>query len=502
MAADDLLAMRQIVKRFPGMTALDQVDFSVRSGEIHALMGENGAGKSTLIKVMTGVLPCEGGEILLEGHEIKPRSTFDAARLGIRTVYQEVNLAPNLSVAENICLGKFRARKLGIGWQQMTAQAEEAIAKLGLQLDVRRPLSDFSVAIQQMVAIARAVSITPRVLVLDEPTSSLDSAETDQVFSVMRRLKEQGLGIVFVSHFLDQVFAVSDRITVLRNGKLVAVESAATMGPKGLVRHMIGRSPDEVEKPRLERESRTAEATPLIAVTGLAKKSSIEGVDLSVGKGEVVGLAGLLGSGRTETLNLLFGIDHRDSGSLEIDGKPAHGWSCRKAIRMGIGMCTEDRKVSGIVPELSVVENIVLAMQARRSVFRPLSVKDRRETARRMVELLRISTTDIDKPIQFLSGGNQQKCLLARWLVMEPRLLLLDEPTRGIDIGAKQEILSLIEDLRAKGMGLVIADSELGELLRVATGTVVLRDRKMVCALEGAEASEEKVMALMAEGSA
>ncbi len=502
MTSEELLSLQKIVKRFPGMVALDSVDFSLKAGEIHALMGENGAGKSTLIKVLTGVLPCDGGNMFLEGHEIKPMSTFEASNLGIRTVYQEVNLAPNLSVAENICLGQFKSHGIGLGWKQMVLQAQEAIEKLSLRIDVRQPLSDFSVAIQQMVAIARAVSVTPKVLVLDEPTSSLDTAGVEQVFNVMRHLRDQGLGIIFVSHFIDQVFAVSDRITVLRNGKLVAVETAAAMGPKGLVQHMIGRSEAETQRnPDAAREP-LAKGAPLLEAISLGKRASVNGVDIWVGKGEVIGLAGLLGSGRTESLRLLFGVDSRDKGKLQVDGKPVRRWSCRRAIRLGVGLCTEDRKVSGIIPELSVRENIMLALQARRSIFAPLSLRKQRETANRMVELLRIATTDIDKPIQFLSGGNQQKCLLARWLVTEPKLLLLDEPTRGIDVGAKQEILELIDSLREAGMALIIADSELSELLRVSTTTVVLRDRHMVAKLEAAEATEEKVMSLMAEGSA
>jgi simple sugar transport system ATP-binding protein len=484
------------------MVALDNVDFSLRAGEIHALMGENGAGKSTLIKVMTGALPCEGGEIVLEGQEIKPRSTFEAANLGIRPVYQEVNLAPNLSVAENICLGQFHFQRVGLGWKQMVVQAENAVEKLALHIDVRRPLSDFSVAIQQMVAIARAMAVTPKVLVLDEPTSSLDSAEVEQVFTVMRRLRDNGLGIVFVSHFLDQVFAVSDRITVLRNGKLIAVDTAAAMGPKTLVRHMIGRGETEGERTRQTPSIQPPSGKSLIKAIGIGKRSTISDVDVSVSPGEVIGLAGLLGSGRTETLRLLFGEDHCDSGRLEVNGKQVSRWNCRRAIQSGFGFCTEDRKVSGIVPELSVRENILIALQARRNLFAPLSLKQQRETANRMVKLLNIATTDVDKPIQFLSGGNQQKCLLARWLVTEPTLLLLDEPTRGIDVGAKQEILDLIEDLRAKGMGLIIADSELRELLRVATGVVVLRDRKLIQYLGASEAHEDAILSMMAEGSA
>ena len=501
MADPDLLTLRGIVKRFPGMVALDHVDFSVKAGEVHALMGENGAGKSTLIKIMTGALALDEGEILLEGATVQPRTTFEAAQLGIRPVYQEVNLAPNLSVAENICLGQFNHRRVGLGWKQMVSQAEEAVAKLSLQIDVQRPLSDYSVALQQMIAIARAVAVTPKVLVLDEPTSSLDAGEVEQVFAVVRHLRNQGLGIIFVSHFIDQVFAISDRITVLRNGKMVAVDTAQAMGPQGLVRHMIGRG--EIESPtRTVQHKAPTDGPTVLAAEGIGRRSAVHGVSLNIQQGDVVGLAGLLGSGRTETLRLLFGADKRDTGQLSIHGQPTGRWTVKKSIRSGFGFCTEDRKVSGIIPELSVRENIILALQARRNVFAPLSASKQREVADRMVAALRVATTDIDKPIQFLSGGNQQKCLLARWLVTEPKLLLLDEPTRGIDIGAKQEILELINDLREKGMSLVIADSELAELLRVATEIAVLRDREFVASDRSGQLKEEAIMALMAEGTA
>ncbi len=500
-AQTELLTLRRIEKRFPGMIALDGVNFTLKAGEIHALMGENGAGKSTLIKVLTGVLPLDGGEILLDGQAICPASTFAAAHLGIRTVYQEINLATNLSVAENVCLGQFDARRVGLDWKGMIRLGEESVAKLGLELDVRRPLSDFSVAIQQMIAIARAIAVTPKVLILDEPTSSLDSAEVDQVFRVMRKLKDLGLGIVFVSHFLDQIYAVSDRITVLRNGKLVATSPISEMGPQDLVRHMIGHSPSEETPIEREPTASSVKPEPIIRAKSLSRRMSVDSVDLSVGPGEVLGLAGLLGSGRTETLRLLFGVDAKDGGDLEFNGKPLTRWNCRKAIRAGMGFCTEDRKVSGIIPELSVRENILLVLQARRGILGPLPKRQQQELALQLVKKLRIATTDVEKPIQFLSGGNQQKCLLARWLVIEPKLLLLDEPTRGIDVGAKAEILQLIVELRKQGMALIIADSELSELLRVCTSTAVMRDRKILQTLPTSELTEERVMALMAEGN-
>ncbi len=499
MSQSPLLAMRGIVKRFPGVVALDGVDFTLRSGEIHALMGENGAGKSTLIKVMTGVHTADGGEILLDGQPIRPSSPQDAARIGISTVYQEVNLAPNLSVAENICLGREPKGPFGIKWREMQGRAEEALSRLGIKIDVRRPLGSYSIAIQQMAAIARALDVSAKVLVLDEPTSSLDSDEVEQLFSAMRRLRDEGMGIVFITHFLEQVYAVSDRITVLRNGQFVSETPAGDLPRLELVSQMIGRDASELEG-RAEVHRQFGEE-PLFLAENVSGHNSVEDVSFSIRPGEVVGLAGLLGSGRTEVVRLIFGLDQADRGRVEIHGRPARHHSTGRAIKAGFGLCPEDRKADGILPGLSVRENIILVLQARRGWHRPLSRAQQREISEKFIASLRISPPDAEKPINLLSGGNQQKAMLARWLAAEPQLLLLDEPTRGIDIGAKFEIMSLVDELSGKGMGFVFVSSELAEVIHTCSKVVVMRDRKMEATLTGAEINEENLMQLMAEGS-
>ncbi|MDR3690273.1 MAG: sugar ABC transporter ATP-binding protein [Fimbriimonas sp.] len=497
-----LLEMRGIDKSFPGVKALDSVDFTLRSGEIHALMGENGAGKSTLIKVLTGVFPKDGGSIALEGKLIHPRTPLHAQTLGISTVYQEVNLVPTLSVAENIFLGREPTRFGSIQWRRMKAASEQALAKLDIQINVGRLLSSYSIAIQQMVAIARAVEIEAQVLVLDEPTSSLDKDEVRQLFAVMQKLKSQGLGILFVSHFLDQVFEVSDRITILRNGRLVGERQTSSITRLQLVSMMIGKSEDEVAVMASHnvRDLPTATGEPFLTATGLTKRGSVGPVDLQVRKGEVVGLAGLLGSGRTETAQIIFGVEHPDQGTIHVEGQPVRISNPRKAIRLGFGFLSEDRKMAGIIPNLSIRENIVLALQANRGWLRKISQRQQQELADRYIKALKIATPDADKPISQLSGGNQQKVLLARWLASQPKLLILDEPTRGVDVGAKAEIEGLVYQMCADGMAILFISSELDELLRDSSRLVVMRDRKKVGELSGDRLNSAELMNTIAAG--
>jgi simple sugar transport system ATP-binding protein len=500
MTPAPLLALRGIVKAFPGVRALDGVDFTLRAGEIHALLGENGAGKSTLIKVLTGVHEADAGEILMEGRPIRPRSPMEAQRLGISAVYQEINLVPDLSVAENLLLGRPPMRFGMIDWRGMNRRAEEAVARLGIRLNVRRRLGDLSPALQQMTALARALQIQARVLVLDEPTSSLDAAEVRQLFEVMRRLKAEGLGIVFISHFLDQVYATADRLTVLRNGKLVGEYEAARLGRLELVALMLGRDVEEVR--RMEQRhapaAARAERAPLLRAEGIGRRGGIGPVDLSVRAGEVVGLAGLLGSGRTETARLLFGIDRARQGRLLIDDRPVTLGSPRAAIARGLGFCPEDRKTDGIVPGLSVRENLVLALQARHGAWRRLTRARQDALVERFVRALGIATPDADKPVEQLSGGNQQKVLLARWLAAEPRLLILDEPTRGIDVGAKAEIEKLVAQLSADGMAILFISSELEEVARGCHRVVVLRDGRSIGELAGDQIQVERIVGMIA----
>ncbi|WP_434713115.1 sugar ABC transporter ATP-binding protein [Rhizobium sp. YTUHZ045] len=480
---ENILAASAISKFFPGAVALDKVDFTLRRGEVHALLGENGAGKSTLIKCITGAYHRDGGSLMLDGLEINPANTLAAQKLGIGTVYQEVNLLANLSVAENLFLGR-QPRRFGMtDVRAMNRKARELLAGYGIDIDVTAELARFSVAVQQVVAIARAVDLSGKVLILDEPTASLDNQEVALLFRIIEDLKKRGLGIVFITHFLEQVYAISDRITVLRNGKLVGTRDAAELPRQGLIAMMLGRELAQAEEAVGERSIAAGEVR--YRFSGYGKRGKVKPFDLDVRAGEVVGVAGLLGSGRTETAELLFGVEHADSGSATIDGQLVTLSSPRAAIEKGFGFCPEDRKTDGIVGDLSIRENIALALQARRGWTRPLSRAEQNALADRYIKALDIRTTDREKPIRLLSGGNQQKAILARWLATNPKFLILDEPTRGIDVGAHAEIIRLIEQLCAEGMSLIVISSELEELVAYSSRVIVLRDRQHIAELTG-----------------
>jgi simple sugar transport system ATP-binding protein len=489
-----LLQLRGLTKSFPGVKALAGVEFTARRGEVHALMGENGAGKSTLIKVLTGVYRRDGGEALLEGRAIDAHSPEEAQRLGISTVYQEVNLIPYLSVAENICLGRQPTRFGCIDWQQIHQRARRALARLGLEVDVSGTLANCSIAIQQLVAIARALDLSAKLLILDEPTSSLDEKEVEQLFGVMRKLKAEGLGIVFVTHFLDQVYAVADRITVLRNGRFVGEYEAAKLPRLELISRMMGRDVSELDLRPPSAPGVASQPQPLLQLRQLGRKGSVQPIDLDVAAGEIVGLAGLLGSGRTETVRLVFGVDHADSGTMQLDGAPVRPRSPREAIGLKFGFCPEDRKVAGIIPNLSVRENILLALQANQGWMRHVSPAKQVELADRFIAALNIKTPHREQAVRLLSGGNQQKVILARWLASQPRLLILDEPTRGIDVGAKAEIEKLMARLTGEGLAILFISSDLEEVVRNSHRVVVLRDRRKVAELRGEEISEAGIM--------
>ena len=501
MPEEALLVMRGIDKLFPGVQALKNVDFTLRRGQIHALMGENGAGKSTLIKVLTGVHPGDGGSIAMEGRAIAPTSPRDAERCGISTVYQEVNLIPHLSVAENICLGREDRTAGVIRWGRVRERARRALARLDLKvaINVDCQLSECSIAIQQMVAIARALDVDAKALILDEPTSSLDEAESNELFRIMQGLRDNGLGVIFVTHFLDQVYRVSDTITVLRNGELVGEFPTAELPRLDLVSKMMGKNIEEVK----ELEKRAVATTEsgrrtVVSARHLARKGSLNPIDFDMREGEVLGLAGLLGSGRSETANLLFGVDSADSGRLEVDGKAVRIDSPARAMRLGFGMLTEDRKYSGIIPNLSIKENIILAMQAKQGPFHKISSRKANEIADAFIRALNIKTPSRDQLVKNLSGGNQQKVIIARWLAIHPRLLILDEPTRGIDVGARAEIEELIQKLRSEGMSILLISSELDEVVRNSQRVVVLRDREKIGELSGDDLSEQKILHVIA----
>jgi galactofuranose transport system ATP-binding protein len=495
-----LVTMKGIAKSFPGVVALEDVDFSLRKGEIHALMGENGAGKSTLIKILTGVEHPDKGFIELEGEPVQVRSPHHSQKLGISTVYQEINLCTNISVAENIMLGREPRRFGSINWKKMNDLANQAIERLGIDVDVTQPLGNYSVAIQQMVAIARALEIlSAKVLILDEPTSSLDIHETNLLFDVMRKLKREGIGIVFITHFLDQVYQIADRITVLRNGKLVGTFDIASLPRIELIAKMLGRNVtalDAISKAKSEIEQKEAKEC-LAEARGLGLKGSLEPVDLELNANEVVGVAGLLGSGRTELADLIFGIDTPDIGSLLIKGQKVDRFSPTESLKRGIALCPEDRKAEGIVGDLTIRENIILALQARYGWFKFLSAQKQYEIAQKYIQLLGIHTPSADQLVKNLSGGNQQKVILARWLATQPHVLILDEPTRGIDVGAKAEIQKLVLDLAKEGMSIVFISSELEEVLRISHRIVVLRDRKKA-AEYSSDVSDQTIMHTMA----
>ena len=492
-----LLSIRSLTKTFPGTRALDGVDFDLAAGEVHALLGENGAGKSTLIKCLTGAYRRDGGTMTLDGAEIDPRSTVEAQALGIGTVYQEVNLLPNLTVAQNLMFGR-EPRRFGlIDSRAMRREARALLAQYGLDLDVDRDLGSYSVAIQQIIAIARAVSLSGKVLILDEPTASLDAAEVRMVFDVVRSLREQGLGIVFVSHFLDQVFDLTDRVTVLRNGRKIVTETTADLNRVRLIEHMLGRAlEDEVAAQKADAPE-TARA-PLLRFTNFGRRGRIAPFDLTIGKGEVVGLAGLLGSGRTESAELMFGVQPAQTGQARDDRGALDLKTPRAAIAEGFGFVPEDRKTDGIVADLSIRENIILGLQAARGWARPISRGEQNRLAADFIKRLDIRTSGPEKPIGQLSGGNQQKVVLARWLAMNPRFLILDEPTRGIDVGAHAEILHLIGELTDAGMSVLVISSEIDELVAVADRVIVVSDRRHVAELTGARVTGDEIMRAIA----
>jgi simple sugar transport system ATP-binding protein len=496
--------MRNISKNFPGVKALDQVDFTLRAGEIHALMGENGAGKSTLIKVLTGVEELETGEIRVEGipHPIVNRSPQEAQANGISTVYQEVNLCPNLSVAENIFIGR-EPRKLGaIHWKEINRRAKTVMENLNIHIDVTKALENYSVAIQQMVAIARAVDISAKVLILDEPTSSLDEQEVQKLFRVMNQLKERGIGIIFVTHFLEQMYEISDRVTVLRNGGLVGEYEVESLPRVQLVAKMMGKEFDDLASIKNESSSQKDHSgeEPVVSARGLGHAGTIKPFDLDIYQGEVIGLTGLLGSGRSELARAIYGADKADCGVLHVKGKKVQIHAPIDAMKAGMGFLPENRKEEGVIADLSVRENIIIALQAKRGMFRLLTQREQEKITDEYIKMLQIKTAGRETPVKQLSGGNQQKVILGRWLLTHPDFLILDEPTRGIDVGTKTEIQKLVLKLAGEGMAIMFISSEIEEMLRTVSRMGVLRDGAKVGELEEIQLTQTEVMAAIAGG--
>lgn len=497
-----VVEMTGISIEFPGVKALDGVDFRLFPGEVHSLMGENGAGKSTLIKALTGVYKIDSGTVRVHGTERRFHGTADAQAAGVSTVYQEVNLCTNLTIGENVMLGHEVRGPLGINRRATLRAATEALRKLGIgHLDPRRPLSSISIAMQQLVAISRAMATDSTVLILDEPTSSLDAAEVDQLFGVIRRLRDEGVAILFVSHFLDQVYAISDRITVLRNGRYEG-EFLTRDLPRGrLIATMIGKDLEALASLESSRESRHTLSTeePLLRAVGIGRKGSIEPTDVSVHRGEVVGFAGLLGSGRTELARLLYGADKADTGTITLDGRRVALTSPVAGLDHRIAFSTENRRDEGIVGDLTVRENVVLAVQAKRGWARPLSRREQDEIVQKYIAALNIRPANPNMLAANLSGGNQQKVLLGRWLATQPQVLILDEPTRGIDVGAKAEIQDSVAKLADDGVAVVFISSELEEVVRISDRVLVLKDRaKIGEILNGPEVTAQMVVELIA----
>jgi simple sugar transport system ATP-binding protein len=506
MSADTAVApvveMTGITIRFPGVLALDGVDFFLRPGEVHSLMGENGAGKSTLIKALTGVYAVDGGEIHVGGQERRFGTTADAQAAGISTVYQEVNLCANLSVGENVMLGHEPRRGAGIDWKATHELATHHLESLGLEIDTRSTLSSHSIAIQQLVAIGRAMVREAKVLILDEPTSSLDRGEVEQLFAVMRDLRDRGVAILFVSHFLDQVYEISDRITVLRNGQLVGEYTVADLPRGALVSKMIGRELDELTAlSSVADRAIDRTGAPVLSARGIGRRGVLEPADLSVYDGEVVGVAGLLGSGRTELVRLLYGADRAESGHLEVKGKPAKHSTPRQAIENRIAFSSENRRAEGIIADLTVAENIVLGIQARRGAMRRVPRAEADAVVAEYMSALGVRPADPNMLAGNLSGGNQQKVLLARWLATAPALIVLDEPTRGIDVGAKADIQRKVAELSAQGLSVIFISSELEEVLRLAQRVVVMRDRRKIGELDSSEVTVDGLIDYIANNS-
>ncbi len=496
-AVGPILQARGIVKIFGQHRALDGVDFTAQAGEVHALLGENGAGKSTLIKILTGAYQPDLGEVLLEGAPVQFRDPLHAQDHGIGTVYQEVNLLPNRSVAENLFLGRQPTRFGLIQRREIELRARQLLETYGLDIDVKAELGSYSVAVQQIVAIARAVELSGKVLVLDEPTASLDHSEVQKLFEVVERLKARGLAIIFITHFLDQVFAISDRVTILRNGQLIGTKSIKDLTATEVVKMMLGKDLSEDHHTFGAAESATGPV--IVEFSGLGKAGRVAPFNLALHAGEVVGVAGLLGSGRTEMARLMFGVDPCDSGTVTVKDAAVNIGNPAKAVAAGFGFCPEDRKLDGIFGELSVRENIIIALQAKLGWFRALNRDEQDEIAGRYADALDIRAANYDMPVKLLSGGNQQKVILARWLAIDPSFLILDEPTRGIDVGAHAEIVRTINRLREDGLALLVISSELDEVVAYSNRVVVMRDREMVAELRGADVAPSVIVAAIAE---
>lgn len=501
--SEPLLAMNEIAKVFPGVVALEGASLQVLPGEVHAVVGQNGAGKSTLMKIINGAYRRDGGQVTFGGHPVDFRSPKQAQAAGVSTIYQEINLVPFRSVSENIFLGR-EPRRFGlIDWGRVNREAAEILGRLGVRIDVRQPLLNLNVALQQMVAIARAVSFHTKLVIMDEPTSSLDDREVATLFEVIRNLKANGIAVIYISHRLDELHQIGDRVTIMRDGKTVETRPLAEMTKIEIVAKMLGKELGDVRRQGatgFSQRNSDEGRRPLLEATGLKRGQALRGASVTVHAGGIVGLAGLLGSGRTEVARAIFGVDMVDDGSITIEGKVAHFSSPADAIRAGIGLCTEDRKAEGIIPYMSVRENLTLAALPVLSRNGIVDRAKQREIVDRFIARLQIKTAGPDQRIRNLSGGNQQKVLLARWLCLNPKLLILDEPTRGIDVGAKGEIQQLIDELADAGLGVLMISSEIEEIVEGSDHVTVLRDGQSVAEFNRDQITQDAIITAMAHG--
>jgi galactofuranose transport system ATP-binding protein len=500
-APTPLLSMRSITKAFAGIPALSSASLEVGHGEVHALIGQNGAGKSTMIKILTGYIGRDGGEILFDGGPFEARSPQDAQSKGISTIYQELNLVPYRSVTENICMRREQRRFGLLNWPAMHEEARALLARFKIDIDVRKPLYRFNTATQQMVAIARAIGFKAKLVIMDEPTSSLAEAEVAVLFDVIRQLKGAGVSVIFVSHKLDELYAVCDRVTVMRDGRTVKVGDLSGVSKLELVASMLGRHVAQVAKSATafgDRRGQTGDS--VLTAKNLQSGLKVHDVSFDVRRGEIAGFAGLLGAGRTETARMVFGADPIKSGSMTIEGEPFQPQEPIDAINRGVAFSSEDRKLEGIIPDMSVAENLTLALMPQLARAGVVDEVKQREIVEKFIKRFDIKCHGPDQKIRELSGGNQQKVLLARWLAMNPKLLILDEPTRGIDVGAKAEIQNLIKELADQGLAVLMISSELEEVIEGSDRVFVLREGRTVAELKHEEVSEDAVMAAMATG--
>lgn len=497
-----LLSMKSISKAFPGVQALKDVDFQVAKGEIHALMGENGAGKSTLIKILTGIYQKDAGEIIFDGNEIAPASSAEAQNLGISTIYQEINLVPNLSVCENIFLGRFPKSKGKISWRQVETEAQRLMDSIGVDIDVKKMVFELSTPMQQMVAIVRAMSLNAKIMIVDEATSSLDENEVSVFFRILRRLKEQGMAVIFISHRLNEIYEICDYLTILKDGELVGEYPKENLSRLELVSKMIGRDASAITKRQKVRTQNLDHVDIALEVRNISTKTKLRGMSFAIREGEVVGLVGLLGSGRTELARIIFGADTDYTGEIWMGGKPVRFRQPKDAIAAGIAYCSESRREEGILPNMLVKENLTAAVLPRITKRGVVQRREQKSLTQEYIGTMRIKTPTMDQRIKYLSGGNQQKVILSRWMCIHPKLIILDEPTRGIDVGAKAEIEALIRKLAAQKIAVLLISSEMEEVIRNSDRVIVIRDGAKLGEYENSEGlSEERILEIIAHGN-